>query len=111
MIADYPYFKEKVKGSCYQAVEGGHLQEEPSEYWMENNDRRGDVYSNIGPAQRYIAAIEAACEMIPEEYVEYVMKHITEGIRYKDIEDVSEKTLKVWTQRFIWYVAYQLGEI
>ena len=60
---------------------------------------------------KYIEAIEAAKKEIPEQYIDDIMSHIMEKKRYKDIEGVSEKTLKKWVQKFIWHVAHNLGDV
>ena len=60
---------------------------------------------------RYIAAIEEAQQHVPAAYMDYVMDHIVNKMKYKDADGVSEKTLKIWTQRFVWYVAHNLGDV
>lgn len=126
LIADYKYFK------CIQA---GIAE---SEYWRGRAEDQGRPYGNgkrypgpgtataaekqagyaaeaaeFDPAQisRYIKAIEDAQKKVPAAYVDYIMEHITGRMKYKDMENVSERTMKLWVQRFIWLVARNLGEI
>lgn len=80
LIADYPYFKS-------------------IEY-----DKNAKQY------EQYIKAIEDARTQIPEAYADFIMLHIIERKKYKDMVGVSERTLKLWTQRFIWHVANNMGE-
>lgn len=95
LIADYPYFKAVQKGQS--DVTG--VAEQMAIY-----DLKPSQY------ERYIAAIEDAQQMVPEDYVKCIMSHIIDRKKYKDMRDVSETTLKIWVQRFIWHVAHNLGD-
>lgn len=98
LIADYPYFKHM------QSQGGGRTVVKETEFG----------YVIQGPSMqhlKYIEAIEEAKKKIPEVYVDDVMSHIMERKKYKEIEGVSEKTLKRWVQRFIWHVAHNLGDV
>ena len=98
LIADYPYYKKthgkEGGGTVVRETEFGYrIQGPPLQYL------------------KYIEAIEAAKKEIPEQYIDDIMSHIMEKKRYKDIEGVSEKTLKKWVQKFIWHVAHNLGDV
>lgn len=101
LIADYPYFKYIENMSVENCVA-----EDSFTYMADMTDGDGckEEYT------RYISAIEDAQEKIPPPYVDYIMSHIIERKQYKDMDGVSEKTLKIWLQRFIWHVAHNLGE-
>lgn len=98
LIADYPYFKWITENRPADSV-----REETAAYQIDCSQEQEQL-------ERYIEAIERAKQQIPEDYVEYIMSHIIEKKRYKDMDGVSEKTLKIWTQRFIWHVARNLGD-
>ena len=104
LIADYPYFKAVQRGrqdsSAFSLANTTRMAEAVFEYDVE-----------LEQCERYINAIEAAIEVVPPEYTEYIMSHIIERKRYKDMQlAVSERTIKLWVQRFIWQVAHNLGE-
>lgn len=103
LIADYPYFKAVQKGRAdaaeFSKGNSSGVAEQIFEYDLEREQ-----------CERYIAAIEAAQEKVPEKYVEYIMSHIIDRKKYKDMEKVSERTMKIWVQRFIWHVAHNLGD-
>jgi len=107
LIADYKYFKqlEVLQRARVAEAEIQYSEEKskPTEVMQEH--RQQPEY------MRYICAIEKAQKEIPEEYVEDVMSHIADRRKYRDMEGVSEKTIKIWVQRFIWYVAKNLGDI
>lgn len=118
LIADYPYFK---------AVQRGHVD---AEKFSKNNSIPNNGQSSAGvigrefrvsetvfsydleleQCERYIKAIEDAQSKVPEMYVEYIMSHIVERKKYKEMREISERTLKIWVQRFIWHVAHNLGD-
>lgn len=100
LIADYGYFKRFELGELEFDAYCDELYSKPE-------------IAAISKAnfKTYITAIEDAQRAIPEDMVEPVMKHIVEKACYKDIYIASEGTLKLWTQRFIWHVAKNLGEI
>ena len=60
--------------------------------------------------ERYIWAIEDAMEKVPPLYVKYILSHIINRRQYKEMDGVSDRTLKMWVQRFIWHVAHNLGD-
>ena len=91
LIADYPYFKEIQRG---QAVA-----EQLFEYEL-----------GAEQCERYIKAIEAAQEKVPDEYLENIMSHIIDRKQYKEMGMICERTMKIWVQRFIWHVAHNLGD-
>ena len=104
LIADYPYFKAVQRGRqdsrAFSLANTTRMAEAVFEYDVEQEQ-----------CERYINAIEAAIEVVPPEYTEYIMSHIIERKRYKDMQlAVSERTIKLWVQRFIWQVAHNLGE-
>ncbi len=104
LIADYPYFK---------AMQRGH--EDARVFSQANSFRMTEPMFeyDIGREQceRYIAAIEAAMERVPSEYIDHIMSHIVDRTKYKDMNlAVSERTIKLWVQRFIWQVAHNLGD-
>lgn len=118
LIADYRYFK------CIQA---GMTQ---SENWRSEGaaaqDKAGPVPNaaetpaayvpegirfDMEQISRYINAIEEALEKVPSAYADYIMEHIINRMKYKDMEGVSERTMKLWVQRFIWLVAQNLSEV
>ena len=98
LIADYPYFKKMLAEGAGKA----ELRETAFGYTLQ------------GPSLqfvKYVEAIEKARQEIPEIYADDVMSHIIEGKRYKDMDGVSEKTIKRWVQRFVWQVARNLGDV
>ena len=97
-ITEKPVAHRPGGGSCATA-------ETPAAYRIESG--RFDM----GQIDKYIKAIEDALEKVPAAYAEYVMEHIINRMRYKDMEGVSERTMKLWVQRFIWLVAQNLGEV
>ena len=124
LIADYPYFK---------AIQRGQV--DATEFSKANGflelDEQSDICSGIArvtaeklevaeqlfeydleteQCERYIKAIEDAQKKVPDRYVENVMRHIIDRKKYKDMEKVSERTMKIWVQRFIWHVAHNLGD-
>ncbi len=99
LIADYPYYKYLESKSTVKGIA------EDTFSYEAGRERSKEEYI------RYIAAIEDAKEQIPPAYADHIMSHIIERKRYKDMDDVSEKTLKIWTQRFLWHVAHNLGEV
>ena len=106
LIADYKYFKY---------IQAGLTQ---AEHWSRTEGAAGRVAdpgngyaAEKDQISRYIKAIETAQRQVPEAYVDSIMSHIIERKKYKDIEGVSERTLKIWVQRFIWHVAHNLGEV
>ena len=110
LIADYLYFKAIERGkSDAEEFSKINLQGEKVAEGNLLYDSR-----NASPdrenCEKYIAAIEEAQQHIPEAYRAFVMSHITERKPYKEIEGISEKTMKIWVQRFIWYVAHNLGD-
>jgi len=134
LIADYRYFK------CIQmGIKGAELlqrnsaamdtypfavsqvTETPGEYREESDPKvKAQIQAAYRPENgmvdtekidKYIEAIETALEKVPEAYSEYIMEHIINRMRYKDMEGVSERTMKLWVQRFIWLVAQNLGEV
>jgi DNA-directed RNA polymerase specialized sigma24 family protein len=116
LIADYRYFKciqaglaeaRCLSGGAVQQEESGSgmVAEEPAEYLQ------GVERFDLVQLGRYIKAIEDAQEMVPPAYRDYVMRHIIEKMKYKDMRGVSERTMKSWVQRFIWNVAHNLGEV
>lgn len=113
-ITEKPVARRQGRDSCVTAgtldvyKEGGAAgvtAETPAAYRIESG--RFDM----GQIDKYIKAIEEALEKVPVAYADYVMEHIINRMRYKDMEGVSERTMKLWVQRFIWLVAQNLGEI
>lgn len=121
LIADYPYFKAVERGMADAGDFTGENREEKNEngfnvITVENKSSRvAETVAGYETARdqyrKYIKAIEDAMEQIPERYADHIMRHITERKKYKDIEGVSETTLKLWTQRFIWNVANNMGDV
>lgn len=121
LIADYPYFKAIERGMTDAGAFSGENREEKNENRInlfDVDDESGRVAESAAGYEaaqmqylKYIRAIEAAMEQIPEPYTDHIMKHIIERKKYKDIEGVSERTLKLWTQRFIWNVANNMGDV
>lgn len=115
MIADYPYFKSLESGLQFaNSVAESKKQFANGEKEIRQEDaksvaERAAIY-DTGQISRYIEAIEDALEKIPEVYADHVLSHIIDRKRYKDMENVSERVVKIWVQRFIWYVAHNLGE-
>ena len=129
LIADYRYFKciqagfeeaeywghqlfpDSPPGTCTfplggpGEVKAGAAAETPAVYVPEG------MQFDIEQIGSYIKAIEDALEKVPAVYAGYIMDHIIERRRYKDMEGVSDKTIKMWVQRFIWLVARNLGEV
>lgn len=103
LIADYPYFKAVQRGQAdaqeFTQANSSGIAEKMFEYNLQAEQ-----------CERYIKAIEAAQEKVPEQYVENIMNHIISRRQYKDMENVSERTIKIWVQRFIWHVAHNLGD-
>ena len=106
LIADYPYFKAVRRGhadalefSRNSIDENVKVSEQMFEYDLE-----------VESCELYIEAIEAALDTVPPAYADHIMSHIVERKRYRDMDGVSERTLKVWVQRFIWQVAHNLGD-
>lgn len=126
LIADYPYFKAVQRGrqdarTFSQYNKGGNCETEFANSRPEihnafaNKTRMAEAVFEYDVEQeqceRYINAIEAAIEVVPPEYTEHIMSHIIERKRYKEMQlAVSERTIKLWVQRFIWQVAHNLGE-
>lgn len=128
LIADYRYFKciqagmiqaENWRYQCGPAVatEASGINPEPGRVAMDMAAETSAAYKSEGgrsdmeQISRYIKAIEDALEKIPPAYADYIMEHIINRMRYKDMEGVSERTMKLWVQRFIWLVAQNLGEV
>ncbi len=124
LIADYPYFKAIQRGRS-DAVEFSRendLEEtdEQSEECLAIVDVIAEKFNvaeqlfeydlEVEQCERYITAIENALEKMPDKYAENIMRHIIQGKKYKDMERVSERTMKLWVQRFIWNVAHNLGD-
>ena len=110
LVADYPYFKAIERGAA-DAAEFSKMNFAADgvaevDFFYED----GSISLDKSNCEKYIAAIEDALQQIPAVYVEYIMSHITERRPYKDMEGASEKTLKIWMQRFIWHVAHNLGD-
>ena len=107
LIADYPYFKAVRRGhaDAMEFSKSGDSQEcRVSEQMFEYNPE-------VEHCERYITAIEDALEKVPPAYAGHIMSHIVERKRYRDMDGVSERTLKIWVQRFIWQVAHNLGDV
>jgi hypothetical protein len=100
LIADYPYFKAVAEGE----IDIKELNWERQSV----TEEKAISLCNFG---NYIEAIENAKQAIPELYIEDVMNHIINNVRYKELTSASDATLKKWVQRFIWRVAKELGEI
>ena len=109
LIADYPYYKAIQQGWIDGMVSGDRdikdiaesagIAETVFEYDV-NNDQ----------CEKYIWAIEEAIAEMPQLYVKYILSHIIDKRSYKEMDGISERSLKMWVQRFIWHVAHNLGD-
>ena len=116
MIADYPYFKSLESGLQFaNSVAENKMQFANSvdvdSAGLANSTAETAAVYDTGQIGRYIKAIEDALTMVPDDYTEQVLSHIVERKRYKDMGPVSERTIKMWVQRFIWQVAHNMGEV
>lgn len=127
LIADYPYFKWLEAYRENAETNPDQVAESIAEYHKDvkgiqrtgafaggcsYDPAKGTAGTEPDPDQlyRYIAAIEQAQEYMPDEYMDHIMSHIVYKVKYKDMKGVDEKRLKIWVQRFIWYVAHYLGD-
>ena len=126
LIADYPYFKAVQRGQT-DAIEFGQESSQVETEEQEQSEECLGVAEIVAEkfkvaeqlfeynleteqCERYIMAIEAALEKVPEAYAEHIMSHIICRKKYKEMKGVSETALKIWVQRFIWNVAHNLGD-
>lgn len=124
LIADYPYFKAIQRGQAdaleFSRGNDREETEEQNEECLAIVDVIAEKFNvaeqlfeydlEVEQCERYITAIENALEKMPDQYAENIMRHIIQGKKYKDMERVSERTMKLWVQRFIWNVAHNLGD-
>lgn len=115
LIADYPYFKAVQRGRTDAYIFSRNNEADGNGAMPENGMRIAEPLFEYDvektQCEKYIKAIEAAMEVVPQEYLEHIMCHIIERKRYKDMKViVSERAMKLWVQRFIWHVAHNLGD-
>lgn len=70
---------------------------------------------NKNLAQKYVEVIDDALFMyVREEYREAIFNHIVKEVTYEELErryNLTTSSMKRWTQRFIYGVAKEIGEV
>ena len=109
LIADYPYYKAIQQGWIDGMVSGDRDNKDIAESsGIAETVFEYDV--NNDQCEKYIWAIEEAIAEMPPLYVKYILSHIIDKRSYKEMDGISERSLKMWVQRFIWHVAHNLGD-